>query len=73
MNHYIVHLEQIIMHSNYTSINFFYQKENQNQKENKIKLMVLVPRHLKLTKPTVKWNDHHSLSNINIPDSDKPC
>ena len=35
--------------------------------------MLLVPRHLKLTKQNVKCNDHHSLLNINIPDCDKPC
>ena len=61
------------MHSNYTSIKFFLSERKSKSEKNKIKLMVLVPRHLKLTKQNVKWNDHHSLSNINIPDCEKPC
>ena len=35
--------------------------------------MLLVPRHLKLALHNVKWNDHHSLSNINIPGCEKSC
>lgn len=35
--------------------------------------MLLVPRHLKLAKQNFKWNDHHSLSNINIPGCEISC
>lgn len=74
VNHYILHLEQIIMHSNCTLIKCFLIRKKINiRKKIKLKLMPLASRHLKLTKQNFKWNDHHSLSNISIPDCDKPC